>query len=109
MSMKVFFSELVPIHTSSTTNITAHEPAPLPETGFYELVAVLTHQGRSADGGHYIAWVKESNDKWLKFDDDKVHPHGSIGVLVCCRSSRKLCRWLVGTGQASPSFLTLGK
>lgn len=27
-------------------------------TGRYELTAVLTHKGRSADSGHYTAWVK---------------------------------------------------
>lgn len=42
------------------------------ETGMYELIAVLTHKGRMADSGHYVAWVKESNDKWLKYDDDVV-------------------------------------
>ncbi|KAI9495561.1 hypothetical protein BDB00DRAFT_937625 [Zychaea mexicana] len=41
-------------------------------TGQYELCAVLTHVGRSADSGHYIAWVKKGDDEWHKFDDDKV-------------------------------------
>ncbi|KAI8144544.1 hypothetical protein BJV82DRAFT_607663 [Fennellomyces sp. T-0311] len=41
-------------------------------TGQYELCAVLTHVGRSADSGHYIAWVKKAEDEWHKFDDDKV-------------------------------------
>ncbi|KAI8978991.1 hypothetical protein BDB01DRAFT_837127 [Pilobolus umbonatus] len=41
-------------------------------TGQYELCAVLTHVGRSADSGHYIAWVKKEADEWYKFDDDKV-------------------------------------
>lgn len=41
-------------------------------TGQYELAAVLTHVGRSADSGHYIAWVKKSPNEWHKFDDDKV-------------------------------------
>ncbi|KAG0175557.1 Ubiquitin carboxyl-terminal hydrolase 14 [Apophysomyces sp. BC1034] len=41
-------------------------------TGLYELCAVLTHVGRSADSGHYIAWVKKNDDEWHKFDDDKV-------------------------------------
>ena len=27
------------------------------DTGNYELVAVVTHKGRSADGGHYVGWV----------------------------------------------------
>ena len=43
-------------------------------TGFYDLIAVLTHAGRSADAGHYIAWVKEDKlDKiWWKMDDEVV-------------------------------------
>mmetsp|Transcript_48425 Transcript_48425/g.115238 ORF Transcript_48425/g.115238 Transcript_48425/m.115238 type:complete len:521 (-) Transcript_48425:159-1721(-) len=46
--------------------------------GSYELTGVLTHQGRSADGGHYISWIKkegaskEASQTWYKFDDDKV-------------------------------------
>ncbi|CAM8946594.1 unnamed protein product [Rhodiola kirilowii] len=39
-------------------------------TGVYDLVAVLTHKGRSADSGHYVAWVKQENGKWIQFDDD---------------------------------------
>ena len=27
------------------------------DTGNYELVAIVTHKGRSADGGHYVSWV----------------------------------------------------
>jgi ubiquitin carboxyl-terminal hydrolase 14 len=30
-------------------------------TGIYDLVAVLTHKGRSADSGHYVAWVKQES------------------------------------------------
>lgn len=43
-------------------------------TGQYELAAVLTHRGASADSGHYIGWVKkdDSEDEWIKYDDDKV-------------------------------------
>ncbi|TPX36743.1 hypothetical protein SmJEL517_g01149 [Synchytrium microbalum] len=55
-------------------------------SGWYDLVAVLTHVGRAADSGHYIAWTRrESNQDgtssepddglgWWKFDDDKVSP-----------------------------------
>lgn len=42
------------------------------DTGFYELAAIVTHKGRDADGGHYVAWVKEKDDQWLLFDDDRV-------------------------------------
>lgn len=27
-------------------------------SGYYDLQAVLTHQGRSSSSGHYLAWVK---------------------------------------------------
>ena len=26
----------------------------------YELFAIITHQGRTAEGGHYVAWVKKN-------------------------------------------------
>lgn len=58
--------------------------------GLYELVGIVTHKGASADGGHYIGWVKKDaiegtfsttkqeddydnpKDEWYKFDDDRV-------------------------------------
>ncbi|XP_073006842.1 ubiquitin carboxyl-terminal hydrolase 6 [Typha latifolia] len=43
-------------------------------TGIYDLVAVLTHKGRSADSGHYVAWVKQENGKWIEYDDDNPIP-----------------------------------
>lgn len=36
-------------------------------TGIYDLVAVLTHKGRSADSGHYVAWVKQENGWSLEY------------------------------------------
>jgi hypothetical protein len=55
------------------------------QTGLYELVGLVTHKGSSADGGHYMSWVRSdamgqgrepSEDPeaqtWFKFDDDKV-------------------------------------
>jgi len=41
-------------------------------TGRYEHFAVVTHQGRTAEGGHYVAWVKKDAKKWLVFDDETV-------------------------------------
>jgi len=32
------------------------------DTGNYELIAVVTHKGRSADGGHYVGWVHAKGD-----------------------------------------------
>ncbi|KAK4133453.1 cysteine proteinase [Trichocladium antarcticum] len=55
------------------------------QSGIYELRAVVTHQGASADSGHYTAYVKKTGDKdpvtgkigeedgnWWWFNDDKV-------------------------------------
>ncbi|KAJ3341852.1 Ubiquitin carboxyl-terminal hydrolase 14 [Gonapodya sp. JEL0774] len=51
-------------------------------TGMYDLVGVVTHLGRTADGGHYIGWVRNGlSDDWFKFDDDKVSPVKSDDIL----------------------------
>ncbi|KAK8023958.1 ubiquitin hydrolase [Apiospora rasikravindrae] len=55
------------------------------QSGLYELRGVVTHQGASADSGHYTAYVKkeapidpktgmkrDEEDKWWWFNDDKV-------------------------------------
>lgn len=42
-------------------------------SGFYELKAVLTHKGRSANSGHYVGWAKHSkSNDWYMYDDDQV-------------------------------------
>lgn len=43
-------------------------------SGFYQLQAVLTHQGRSSSSGHYVGWVRWRGNEWLKCDDDDVTP-----------------------------------
>lgn len=54
------------------------------QTGLYELRGVITHQGSSADSGHYTSYIKktgrkdangkvgEEDGKWWWFNDDKV-------------------------------------
>lgn len=54
------------------------------QTGLYELRGVVTHQGASADSGHYTAYVKkegklnektgkrEEDGKWWWFNDERV-------------------------------------
>ncbi|QIW99967.1 hypothetical protein AMS68_005485 [Peltaster fructicola] len=49
------------------------------QTGLYELRGLITHQGASADSGHYTAYVKKTappgkaeDGKWWWFNDDKV-------------------------------------
>ncbi|XP_069680019.1 ubiquitin carboxyl-terminal hydrolase 14 [Periplaneta americana] len=50
-------------------------------SGYYTLQAVLTHRGRSSSSGHYVAWVRQKGDIWLKCDDDQVSPVTSEDVL----------------------------
>lgn len=50
-------------------------------SGYYTLQAVLTHRGRSSSSGHYVAWVRQKSDTWLKCDDETVSPVTSEDVL----------------------------
>lgn len=50
-------------------------------SGFYTLQAVLTHKGRSSTSGHYVAWVKHTDEVWFKFDDDVVSSVTSEEIL----------------------------
>ena len=45
-------------------------------------MAVLTHKGRSADSGHYVAWVKQDDGQWVlvSFHPD---PAASICAFEC--------------------------
>ncbi|CAN0271445.1 unnamed protein product [Phaeothamnion confervicola] len=58
--------------TVSTAMGAAGPGLPANFKGNYELYAVVTHKGREADGGHYMAWVRKEADKWFVFDDDSV-------------------------------------
>ena len=42
------------------------------ETGYYELIGTVTHLGKSVDSGHYMAWIKENEEDWTKYDDNTV-------------------------------------
>jgi len=50
-------------------------------SGYYVLQAVLTHKGRSSNSGHYVGWVKQKGETWLKCDDDEVSPVHEEDVL----------------------------
>ena len=62
--------------------------------GHYELFAIVTHKGRSADGGHYMGWVKREDGSWLVFDDDFVS-----------ESSWEFVQGLKGGGDEHMSYL----
>ena len=52
-------------------------------TGRYDLIAVLTHKGRTLDSGHYVAWVKQGGeDAWVQFDDDKLVPRKGEDIIA---------------------------
>eukprot|EP00930_Biecheleria_cincta_P000840 TRINITY_DN102035_c0_g1_i1.p1 TRINITY_DN102035_c0_g1~~TRINITY_DN102035_c0_g1_i1.p1 ORF type:complete len:556 (+),score=145.52 TRINITY_DN102035_c0_g1_i1:211-1668(+) len=58
------------------------KPAGLEEidTGYYQLIAIVSHKGRTADGGHYVGWTLDKkadgkelkDDRWVLYDDDEV-------------------------------------
>ncbi|KAK6630620.1 hypothetical protein RUM43_014605 [Polyplax serrata] len=50
-------------------------------SGYYSLQAVLTHKGRTSSSGHYVAWIKQKGNVWLKCDDDVVSPVTEEDVL----------------------------
>ncbi len=41
-------------------------------TGRYQLISMVTHQGRSSESGHYIGYAHKKDDKWTKYDDDTI-------------------------------------
>ncbi|NXX20001.1 UBP42 hydrolase, partial [Podargus strigoides] len=47
----------------------------------YSLYAVLVHQGHSCYEGHYYCFVKASNGRWYKMDDESVVPCDTKTVL----------------------------
>ncbi|KAK5132224.1 hypothetical protein LTR08_009284 [Meristemomyces frigidus] len=64
---------LAAVHPDLKADATANQ------TGLCELRAVVTHQGSSADSGHYTAYVKKTapvggveDGKWWWFNDEKV-------------------------------------
>eukprot|EP00727_Mastigamoeba_balamuthi_P003321 m51a1_g12987 putative ubiquitin-specific protease 6 (544) ;mRNA; r:789-2898 len=65
--------------TASATSDVDMEPMGT-DTGNYELEGIVSHQGMSAEGGHYVAWVREAPGKWLKYDDDKVSLVGDAEI-----------------------------
>lgn len=74
-------------------------------TGRYELLGVLTHKGRSADSGHYVAWVKQGDGQWIQFDDEKMIPRKEEEVQVGARVCGAPCESSCVAAPALPSCL----
>ena len=72
-------------------------------SGLYELRGIVTHQGASADSGHYTAYVKkqgaadaatgkrkEDDGKWWWFNDDRVSEVGADKIETLAGGGRCL-------------------
>jgi ubiquitin carboxyl-terminal hydrolase 14 len=73
----------------SSSSSSSSSGKPDTPSGLYELFAVLTHQGRTADSGHYVAWVRDPEQPldrsvWLKYDDDRVETVTEDQILRLC-------------------------
>jgi len=53
------------------------------DSSTYQLTAVVAHRGREADGGHYVAYVREGTH-WYKCDDADVTPATESDVEALC-------------------------
>ncbi|RWW24661.1 hypothetical protein GW17_00011045 [Ensete ventricosum] len=111
-----FRSKLLIFDVLMSTAVSSEEKEHL--TGIYDLVAVLTHKGRSADSGHYVAWVKQENGlssrlkrflcmhfghsfrlktaddagKWIQYDDDNPIPQREEDITKLSGGGKTLKR-----------------
>jgi len=54
------------------------------DTGCYDLVGMISHKGRTADGGHYVGWTllekgckaNKMDDQWICYDDETCSQWG---------------------------------
>lgn len=71
-------------------------------SSIYDLTAVVSHSGASADSGHYQAFVKDKDDldgaQWWKFNDNKVS-----------RIGRETIEQLAGGGESDSALLLIYK
>lgn len=91
------FTDLLKQHniTDSLTDITENP------SSVYKLTNVITHQGSSADSGHYQCFAKDEEDleeNWWKFNDDKVS-----------KVSRDKIEQLAGGGESDSALLLVYK
>ena len=65
--------------------------------GHYELFAVVTHIGASANSGHYMGWTRreKGSDKWIRFNDEAVDEAATADILELAG----------GTGQGDMAYL----
>jgi ubiquitin carboxyl-terminal hydrolase 14 len=85
----------VAVEPSPTTPVEIGNGLPLGFTGQYELHAIVTHKGRSADSGHYMGWVRQApgSQLWWCYNDDKVTETNTEAVSSSfCFERQSICR-----------------
>lgn len=52
--------------------------------GLYDLQAIISHQGMSADSGHYLCYTRSPHDpnQWWKLNDDQATPFDSARIAT---------------------------
>jgi ubiquitin carboxyl-terminal hydrolase 14 len=70
------------VSTNNLASFSFEDDAGSNNSGLYELIAVLTHKGRSSNSGHYVGWCKNvKKSQWMMFDDDEVTPVTEEDIL----------------------------
>uniref|UniRef100_A0A6G3MK50 ubiquitinyl hydrolase 1 n=1 Tax=Henneguya salminicola TaxID=69463 RepID=A0A6G3MK50_HENSL len=64
-------------------------------SGIYQLIAVLTHEGRTTSSGHYVAWVRFEPKKWAKMDDATVSLVEENDILKLSGGGESHCAYLL--------------
>ena len=59
------------------------------DTGVYELAAILTHKGPSAEGGHYVAYTQYKGGASAADSGKHLHPHRLL--RLCRRAAASFC------------------
>jgi ubiquitin carboxyl-terminal hydrolase 14 len=70
----------------TAANVFSAKGLPATFTGMYELHSLVTHQGRDADGGHYVGWVRQApgSAKWWQYNDSVVTEATQADFLLLC-------------------------
>ncbi|XP_063972812.1 ubiquitin carboxyl-terminal hydrolase 14 isoform X2 [Diachasmimorpha longicaudata] len=64
-------------------------------SGYYRLQAVLTHRGRSSNSGHYVAWVRQKGNSWIKCDDETVSVVSNEEILKLSGGGEWHCAYVL--------------
>lgn len=48
----------------------------------YQLLSFVSHEGRSASSGHYVAHCQQNNESWAMYDDEFVHTIGNAAKVL---------------------------